>query len=193
MSEPVLRPTAPANAKALETGSGIAWHDWVDYLEAQDAAKLDHTDMARLALARILEVGKSTSPEWWAQGVTVAYERHIGRRQVGQTCDGSFSVTVSKTLPGDMDAVLERWQARFDSVVEFNGVLLSRKPAASSTEKWRYWRCGLEDGSTLSVNMQTKPTGEKTALAVNHDKLGSADDVEHWRAFWKAELTRFAQ
>lgn len=182
----------PPNAKALETGSGLAWSDWVAYLDAADAGRLDHTDLAKLVLARILEVGRSTSPEWWAQGVAIAYERHIGRREPGQTCDGSFSVTVSKTLPGDMDAVLRRWRARFDEVEEFDGVALRRGPASSSTERWRYWRCGLEDGSAISVNLQTKPAGDRTGLAVNHDRLGDAASVERWRAFWRSLLAEFA-
>ena len=184
--------TAPANVKALETGSGIAWAHWLDYFESADAARLDHTELAKLALARILDVGASTSPEWWAQGVALAYEQHIGRRAPGQRCDGDFSVTVSKTMLGDMDAVLERWTSAFDGATEIDGVTITRGIATSATEKWRYWRCGLEDGSAISVNFQTKPGGEKTAVAVNHDKIGEGDEVERWRAFWKRATAEVA-
>ena len=31
--------TAPAGTKALETGSGIAWDDWVDWLDSIGAAE----------------------------------------------------------------------------------------------------------------------------------------------------------
>lgn len=92
--------TEPKNVKALETGSGIAWKQWVDFLEPLKA--LDHTDMAKLVYEEIMRAGKAKSPEWWAQGVTVAYEQYMGRRQPGQTCDGNFSVTVTKTVEGDM-------------------------------------------------------------------------------------------
>lgn len=178
--------TKPSNVKALETGSGISWNEWVEYLDSIRARELNHTEMAEKALAKILEIGKSKSPEWWAQGVTVAYEQHIGRRKPGQTCDGTFSVTVSKTIDGNMDSVLEKWVSRVDGLKVFNGLAITRQPSVSQTEKWRYWRCGMEDGSTISVNIQTKPNGEKSGLAINHDKLSDAADVEKWRGFWKS-------
>lgn len=178
--------TKPSNIKALETGSGIPWSEWVVYFESINADELNHTEMAAKALDKILETGKSKSPEWWAQGVTVAYEQHIGRRKPGQTCDGKFSVTVSKTIDGDMDAALEKWEKRVEGITEFNNIKMGRKPSVSQTEKWRYWRCGMEDGSAISVNIQNKPNGVKSTLAINHDKLNNAEDVEKWRAFWKS-------
>lgn len=173
----------PKNRKALETGSGITWAEWVAFLEPHKA--LSHSDMAVVVLGKINERGASKSPEWWAQGVTVAYEQHIGRRQPGQTSDGNYSVTVSKTIDGDMDAVLAKWVERTSGMQKFGGVSVVGEPRMSETDKWRYWRCDLEDGSKLSVNIQTKPNGIKSSLAINHDKLHSSEDVEHWRAYWK--------
>lgn len=49
--------------------------------------------------------------EWWAQGVTVAYEQIIGRRVVGQSCEGDFAASASRTVPGDPDSVRDRWDA----------------------------------------------------------------------------------
>ena len=60
----------PNNKKALETGSGIAWSEWLEFLEPH--SKLDHTEMAKIVLEKISSKGKSKSPEWWAQAVTVA-------------------------------------------------------------------------------------------------------------------------
>lgn len=67
--------------RALETGSGIAWAEWLEILEPHK--DLDHPAMAAKVLEHINARGASKSPEWWAQGVTVAYEQHIGRRGVG--------------------------------------------------------------------------------------------------------------
>ncbi|MGA4508152.1 hypothetical protein ACQB6R_03865 [Propionibacteriaceae bacterium G1746] len=184
--------TTPANTKALQTGSGIAWDDWATWLDAQQAHTLDHAGIARLALGRIIKQGSSSSPEWWAQGVAVAYEQHIGRRLPGQRCEGDFSVTVSKTLPGDMDDVLARWSAHLDGAGELNGEPIVDGPRTSSTEKWRYWRVTMADGATVSVNITNKPGGQKSALAVNHDKLPTADGLEQWRTFWRGMLAEVA-
>ena len=187
--------TAPANVAALESGTGISWDAWVTFLDASNARDLDHTQMAKLALDHMLDAGDSTSPEWWAQGVAVAYEQHIGRRVPGQRSEGDFSVAVSKTMPGDMDAVLLRWARAHEGLRELDGVPMRSEPSTSETEKWRYWRVSLEDGSTISVNIQTKvaKSGDvKSALAVNHDKIPQADDVERWRAFWKGITAKVA-
>lgn len=176
----------PGNIKALETGSGIDWETWVKTLDGLNARELDHTAIAKLALEKIREAGKSKSPEWWAQGVTVAYEQYIERRLPGQRCDGDFSVTVSKTICGDMDAALAKWVELTGKVKEFNGVKISDPGKVSQTDKWRYWRCGLEDGARLSVNFQTKPKGDKSSMAINHDKINDGSLVEPWRAFWKS-------
>lgn len=173
----------PKNRKALETGSGITWDVWVKLLAPHQ--DLDHSAMAKLVYAEILKVGESKSPEWWAQGVTVAYEQHIGRRQIGQTCAGDFSVTVSKTVPGDMNTALTDWCLVIADEVEFDGVKITTPGKVTQTPKWRYWRCGLEDGSKVSVNIQTKPGGDKSLLAINHDKLSDSESVERWRSFWK--------
>lgn len=173
----------PNNKKALETGSGIAWSEWVGLL--QEYKDLNHTDMAKVVYEIIMERGLSKSPEWWAQGVTVAYEKYIGRRKLGQQSNDSFSVTVSKTFTGDMDEALTRWLQLVDGVHEFDSVKLLGSPRFSKTEKWRYWRCSLEDGSVVAVNIQTKPGGEKSGVAVNHDKLSNESDVERWRKYWK--------
>ncbi len=178
--------TKPSNIKAVETGSGIAWDEWLEILQPHD--KLDHTEMAKIAYAQILKQGRSKSPEWWAQGVTIAYEQHIGRRQPGQTCGGNFSVTVSKTLPGAMDEVLALWSERVANETEFNGVKMVIPGKISQSDKWRYWRTKLEDSSLVSVNIQTKPGGEKSMLAINHDKLNDAKDVGKWRGYWKGYI-----
>lgn len=174
----------PKNKKALETGSGISWSEWLEFLEPY--RELNHTEMAKVALQKINERGSSKSPEWWAQGVTVAYEQHIGRRQVGQQCDGQFSVTVTKTIPGDMDAALATWSEAMNDVRDIDGVDVVGEPRITQSDKWRYWKIDLADGSRINVNIQTKPSGDKSSLAINHDKLLSADDVERWRAYWKS-------
>ncbi len=169
----------PANIKALQTGTGKSWEYWLEFLESIGAGNLPHDQIA-------LKVNEHGANAWWSQGITVAYEQYIGRRLPGQTCDGDFQVTVSKTIAGDMDEALTRWVKSTEGITEFDGAKIIREPVISQTEKWRYWRCGLDDKSTISVNIQNKPGGEKSILAINHDKIQISEDVDKWRAFWKA-------
>jgi len=178
--------TKPANVKALETGSGTSWEDWLEFLEPH--RDLDHTAMAVLVREHIVGVGLSSSPEWWAQGVTLAFEQHIGRRKPGQRSGGTFSVTVSATANCGMDAALEAWTAAMDGAKELDGVALKGPARSSATEKWRYWRCTLDDGSAVSVNFQAKAGGLKTTVSANHDKIPDQSAVETWRTFWRQQL-----
>ncbi len=43
----------------------------------------------------------------------------------------------------------------------------------------------MENGSIASITIQTKPSGKKSMLAINLDKLESSAEVEEWRAYWK--------
>ncbi len=162
-------------------GTGKAWRDWLAFLEKIDARGLPHKEIAR----RLREECKVSG--WQAQSLAVAFEQHIGRRVPGQQCDGSFQVSVSKTLSGSMDTILARWQAAMQGRKLLSGVAIASGPDVTSTDKWRYWRCGLADGSRVSVGIGARQGG-KAALSIGHEKLDSAGEIERWRAFWKAEL-----
>lgn len=84
-----------------------------------------------------------------------------------------------------MDDALKKWVKSLDGMTEFDGVKITSEPSISQTEKWRYWRCGLEDKSAISVNIQTKTGGEKSSLAINRDNIQEAGDLDKWRKYWK--------
>lgn len=126
---------------------------------------------------------------WWAQGITVAYEQHIGRRVPGQTSTGAFEMSATRTMAGTMDDALETWIRLMAGRAAIDGVALDGMAESSVTEKWRYWRCRLDDGSRVVVTIGPKGPG-KALLDVQHTKLSSSEDIERWRKVWKAELTR---
>ncbi|AGF73785.1 hypothetical protein [Corynebacterium halotolerans] len=177
---------------ANATGRSIG--EWMEYLQSHpdggvNLHDLTHQDFARLAI----EGGAS---EWWAQSISVEVERIIGRRRVGQTVTGSVSAGASKTVRGE-------WTEAFDSFVAFLSAggrdLLPAEPLdeprISETEKWRYWRAGLTDGSTVAIDCSDASTGEvrKTRLSVKHDKLGSLEQRDAIKAHWRGVLDEFAE
>jgi len=119
--------------------------------------------------------------------IAVAYEQHIGRRVPGQSGDGSYSVSASRTVSGSLDDALARWIEVVGVPSEISGVAVESTPETSATEKWRYWRCSLVDGSRISVNISLK-SPDKSIVSVQHDRLEFDDLREHWRTYWKAVL-----
>lgn len=171
--------------QSLEIATAIPWTRWLEILEP--IRDYPHAEMAKEVVKHIKQKGQCESPEMWAQYVTGTYERHIGRRVRGQRCDLTYSATVSKTLLGSMDEVLNRWLTWNKDKTEYHGhVALSI--SSSQTLKWRYWRAKLSDGSVISVNIQDKPNSDKSNLAINHDKLKSLEEADDWRVFWKTFL-----
>jgi hypothetical protein len=174
--------TKPMNTAAIEKGTGKPWDEWVKFLDSINASELTHKEIA----TRVHEHG---SPDWWAQTITVAYEQHIGRRVPGQDDKGEFSVSVSKTLDGTMDDALNAWTRLVKNQHEFDSIPITKPGEISKTNKWRYWRATLGDGTHVLVTTYEK-SPDKSNLTVTHEKLESAESVEHLRAYWKEFLTR---
>ena len=98
--------------------------------------------------------------------------------------DGTFQTAVSKTLPGNTNQVFKLWLNAVRDVEDFNSIPLAGKPAISQSEKWRYWRVDLQDGSKVTVTVGTK-TAEKSNLTFSNEKLKNKDNIEPWKVFWK--------
>src|SRR5262249_27451916 len=124
---------------------------------------------------------------WWAQTIAVAYEQHIERRRPGQKSDGKYQVAVSKTIDGTLDEALRKWLGVVTGRQDFAKVAIARTPATSRSPKFRYWRCGLSDGSRVNVGISQKDQG-KAVIAIGHENLTSLNQIDRWRLFWKELL-----
>lgn len=173
-----------SNISAIERTTNLAWADWVEYLDSHEASNLPHRDIAGLAEDRMGRQVQNSG--WWAQGVAVAYEQHIGRRLPGQASDGSFQFAVSRTIDANLDAALEHWVQVMQSQTDFNGRHATSAARISGSDKWRYWRIDLDDGTTISVDIGRK--ADKSSLAVNHRKIHDPDQVPTWKDYWRSLL-----
>lgn len=79
--------------EAVRKATGRNWTGWMTLLDAEGASSRPHPEIAR-GLAE-----KHGLDGWWAQTVTVGYERLRGLRKPGQRREGSFDVNRSITLP----------------------------------------------------------------------------------------------
>src|SRR5699024_7008474 len=177
----------PANTRAISTATGREWLEWVELLDRAGARSLGHTAIAALALELVPEA--AGQKEWWAQGTAVAFEQHAGLRVPGQTCDGDFQLSMTRTVAGDKDAVLQAWVGVVGSREDFGGVPVDSEASTSATERWRYWRVPLADGTRVAVSIGDKEAG-KCSVGLVHSKLDTAEAIEHWRPVWKDLLAQ---
>ena len=170
------------HAARIENATAVPLAAWVQRIDEAGGRDLDHA-----AIARMLPQRWGIS-EWWAQGVTVAYEQVIGRRVVGQSCEGDFAASASRTVPGGMDSVRSRWDAFMSA--ERREELGLEQPGLTDTARWRYWRAAVQDGTRVSVNITAKDAGRST-LGLEHKGIETAEGREVWKAAWKRTLTDF--
>lgn len=174
--------TRGTSTAGIARATGVPWETWTARLDELGAPAMSHAEIAR-RVAEQLE-GVVENHEWWAQSVTVAYEQHTGVRRPGQAGDGTFGASASRTVAGTPDEALARWAALMAGRTEVGGVAFQQPPTTAATEKWRYWRVRLADGTRVSATIGDKAGGRAT-VALTHTGLGSAEDVARWRAAWK--------
>jgi hypothetical protein len=189
-------------AKSIETATGHPWLEWTEWLEGQGASALAHAQLARLVLDRIRQLGierhastgEPLNDGWWAQTIAIDYEHDHGMREVGQGHLGTFAASASKTIQGTLDEALSAWLDVMAGVTEIDRVPFSEQPTTSATEKWRYWRVSLADGTRAQVDISVKQVTEgapaKAVVSVQHSKLETADDIPSRKAAWKALLSQ---
>ncbi|WP_146069447.1 hypothetical protein [Cryobacterium sp. Y11] len=178
--------TKPQGVGPYEKVTQRAWPEWVALIDGRGGRELSHPDIVPLVQQEIAHLNLANDG-WWAQGITIAYEQHIGRRIPGQQGDGTFAASISKTVLGSMDVALAAWIALVDGRTSFNGIKVTDGPTTSATGKWRYWRCGLEDESRVNVTVNEAAPG-KCRVAVQHGQLVSSEAASDCKAYWKALL-----
>lgn len=162
---------------AIKKATGHEWSYWYGRLNDTGAEQLSHKDI----VARLSDGYGVAS--WWAQTLAVRYEQAINRRVVGQNSSSDFFASASTTLTGSIDDALSWWLEKNDGVTSYN----NQKVVTSSTtqtEKWRYWRAVLMDGSKVIVAIHQK-TPAAAQLSLQHEKLSSPEAVAEWREYWR--------
>jgi len=162
--------------EAIRAKTGCTWETWVYVLD-----KIGATEMSHRAVAAHVQ-DKYKLDGWWAQTVTVGYERIRGLRERGQRLDGSYEATKSRTFPVPVDALYAAWSLARTRAKWLPGVALEVRTASAN----RSMRIGWPDGTHVDLWFTDK--GEKSQVAVSHRKLASREDAETRRQFWADRL-----
>lgn len=177
--------TKATSIPAIERAFGRSWAEWLEIFAQAGAAKLPHPEIARIALEALPETDTDQNRHWWAQGVAIAFEQHVGLRVPGQSSTGDFRVSASRTMSCDRDEAIERWIARFAGSPHLGHEAGSVRQ--SRTEKRTFWRANLEGAGKLEVGAEAKPDG-RALVSISQTGLTGPDVIEEWRAHWKACL-----
>lgn len=186
MSEQHGNQTKAGNTTAIARATGRPWHAWVELLEQATASQLSHPEIA--AVARQAMPAEVSNPDWWAQGVAIAYEQHAGIRVPGQSAGGDYRVSASRTVSLDRDVAAEQWQAMLEDAGAGLGHEV-RDVRRSRTDKRSFWRASLESAGKVEFAAEAMGDG-RARCAVQHTGLADADSIEVWRTHWKARLAQ---
>jgi hypothetical protein len=172
-------PQTDANVRQ-NTGKG--WREWFRILDTWGAKERKRTDIVRY----LLEQGV---PGWWAQSITVGYERSRGMRAKYQTLAGFYQVSVSKTFPIGVGKLFKV----FAETSQRNKWLERGMLKVRTTIKDRTARFDFRDGTSRVVAFFDPKDRSKTTVTVQHERLPDARAVEEMRAMWKEHLKRLAK
>lgn len=160
------------HVEVVRERTGRGWDQWRALIDAWPGHGDGHT-----AVARWLEQEHGIDG-WWAQQVTVGWERITGRRLPNQLADGTFTASRSATRSLDADALRARLLDDLERAALFPGLVAELRSRPTSKNV----RLGLPEG-VAEVSLVTKPDGRVT-VTVQHQKLPSPEAVSRWKAFW---------
>ena len=166
----------PFSDEAVKKATGKVWAEWRAAMDPW-ASELTHAEIARRVKE---EYGLSG---WWSQAVTGGWEMMTGRRDVHEKPEG-FQATGSKTITADealvRAAVTE--PSVFAGWAPKGGIeITTANPGKPVNARW----LGPEGGRLI---FRFTPAGEKTQLAIDHERLPDAETCERMKAAWRAAL-----
>lgn len=199
-SEPPIATPPPAATKTRTKGmsdeafrkrTGHGLDHWFAILDKFGGIEKGHT-----ASARYLNEEHGVDG-WYAQGITVQYERARGVRAANQRTNGAYEVSVSKVLTATTGAVVKwlsdarlrrRWTGDIDTKLAdalaasldgagAKGIVVRADGLGRHRYKW--------GKTTVQLYLTPKPGGKVTFVAT-HMKLADAEAVETSRAQWRA-------
>lgn len=180
-----------SDGKAREkTGQGL--EHWFAVLDAFGAVTKGHTAAARHLFA------DHGVPGWYSQGITVAYERERGVRQVNQRCTGDYEVSVSRVVAAPAPLLIRALREPAERAIWLKGAapeipralraaLDGPKAKAVNMRPDGEGRLRYRDGQS-SVEWRMTPKGAKTSVVVALTKLLDGEAAEVRRADWRAAL-----
>lgn len=161
----------------MKEKTGCTWERWVKALDRDKAQTWPHREIARHVQK------KYKLPGWWAQTVTVGYERIKGLRAIGQRRDGSFEASKSRTFPVPLPLLYRAFEDPRLRSRWLPGVPLTVRTATSQKSMRITW----PDQTSVEVGFSAKGT-TKSQVALQHTKLPEKASATRMKQYWAERL-----
>ena len=158
---------------AVRSKTGRTWQQWVRQLDAIGAARMPHREIAK----RLHDSNEISG--WWAQMVTVGYERIRGLREVGQRCDGQFQASKSKTFAVPISRLYRSFSVKRTRGRWLPDVDLTIRTSTVDKSMRMTW----PDGTSVHAYFTAKAP-QKSQVAIQHVGLAKKKDVASRKEFW---------
>jgi hypothetical protein len=155
---------------ALVLATGRGWDGWCAFIDADPGPAAGHTAIA----ARLVE--RHGIDGWWAQTITVGYERIRGLRAPYQMADGTFTAARTRTVPVDPDELRDALRDAHADL--FPGLETEMRSRAGAK------RIRVAIGPGVAEFTIDPAAGGRARVSIAHAKLPTAEAAEAWRAYW---------
>lgn len=162
---------------AIKTKTGCTWERWVKALDRVHAHTWPHREIAEYVHQ------KYKVPGWWAQTVTVGYERIKGLRAIGQRRDGSFEATKSKTFAVPLARLYRAFNDARTRARWLPGVELTIRTAT----RGKYMRITWPGRTSVEVGFASRGPA-KSQVQVQHSKLPDRAGATRLKEYWAERL-----
>jgi hypothetical protein len=162
----------------LKEKTGCTWERWVKALDSHKAYTWPHREIAKYVMEKYKVAG------WWAQTVTVGYERIKGLRAVGQRRDGSFEANKSRTFAVPLSRLYSAFSNARMRARWLPGVDLTVRTATPEKSMRITW----PDRTSLVIGF-TGLGAEKSQVALQHGKLQDRESAARMKEYWADRLS----
>lgn len=161
----------------VRAATGKRWEAWFSILDRWGARQRKHGETAAYLM------DEHDVPGWWAQSITMWYERARGMRLKHQQ-PGGFTIYASKTIAVPVDVLFDAFvnpRTRREWLTDGTMSVRTSQPGHTARFDWA-------DGSTR-VNVSFEEKGPaKATVAVAHERLPDPDEAERAKTSWQGRL-----
>lgn len=165
--------------------TGLSMPEWFDLLDKWGARDRSHKEIAK-------HLSESHGVDgWYAQSITVDYERARGLRGVGQACDGDWKFSYTRVIKASPAEIWQVIRPLFEAGGSGDMSLGAEQVEVKKDESPnRFLGWGDFDGmERLRVDVTIADKGDsKSALTVDIQKVPTKEEQDRLKKVWQERL-----